>query len=212
MAEEQAVVAEVDTENTGVPEANQTLTEEATQTETKQTEEAKPSEGSKSQERGLLSETELKQEGAPESYEDFKLGEGVEISAEDQEVLKTLAKEQGLSQAEAEKAVGYSRAIVEQIAKEEAEALEKFRAENKKAWESMPDHPQRTLFADKAVRALGKDVEQYLIDNGHLYDAKILTVLSELGKYMSEPTHIAGTETAPAGPSRIYSNSPELYS
>lgn len=211
MAEEQAV-AEVDTENTGAPEANQTLTEEAPQTETTPTEEAKPSEESKSPDRGLLSETEEKQESVPESYEDFKLGEGVELSAEDQEALKSLAKEQGLSQVEAEKAVGYSRAIVEQIAKEEAAAMEQFKEENKKAWESQPDHAQRTLFADKAVKALGKDVEQYLVDNGHLYDAKILTVLSELGKYMSEPSHIAGTETAPAGPSRIYSNSPELYS
>lgn len=161
--------------------------------------------------RGLLKGSE--EDGVPESYEDFDLGDGV--TEDDQNALKELAKEHKLSQEEAQKAAAYSRSVVEQISKSieesEAQAVEEFRAENKKVWESQPDHAQKTLLADKAVRHLGNDVENYLAESGHLYDAKMLGILAEFGKLISEPSHVTGTDTAPQGSGRIYSNSPELY-
>jgi len=214
MAEEQAEV-QGDTSTAG--DVNEATQAEATQTDVaekqapvaeKSEEQAPASEAT--EDKGLLGET--KPESAPETYSDFTLGESAEVSAEDQEALKSLAKEHSLTQEQAEKAVGFSRSIVEQIAKEEQAAVEQFRADNKKAWESQPDHAERTLFAQKAVKNLGKDMEDYLTSSSQLHDAKILTILSELGKHMSEPSHVAGTETAPAGPSRIYDKSPDMYS
>lgn len=212
MAEEQAVNTG-DTSQAG--DVSEAITEEATQEEATTTEATEQPKAEatevKAEDKGLLGETEDKQESAPESYADFTLGE-TEISAEDQEALKSLAKEHSLTQEQAEKAVGFSRSIVEQIAKDEQAALEQFREENKKVWESHPKHAERTLLANKAVQTLGEDMKEYLTSNGHIHDANILSILSELGRHMSEPSHVAGTETAPAGPGRIYSNSPDMYS
>jgi hypothetical protein len=202
--------------------ATQPLTEEATQNTQATTEdanatntEAKATEEGKGVDRGLLGETE-KQEGAPEAYEDFAFPEGVEVSAEDQAALKQLAKDKGLTQHEAQKAAEYSRDVVKQLAEEqqaaEKEAMDKFRAENKATWESQPNHAERTLMASKAIKALGNDTESYFAEAGYLHDAKVLHVLAEMGKLMSEPTHVAGTETAPSGSGRIYNNTPEMYS
>lgn len=191
--------------------STQTPQEGATQTEAVETKaEETPAVETTTEDKGLLSGAEDMQESAPESYEDFTLGDGVEAS--DQEALKTLAKKQNLTQADAQKAATFSKSIVEQIAQEEETAMEKFRADNKAEWEGKADHAQNTLLASKAVKQLGPEMEKYLADSGHLNDAKVLGILSQLGKFMSEPTHVAGTETAPGGAGRIYNQSPELYS
>lgn len=197
-------------DNTSTPSTEETQTQEPTAEAT--TQEEKPAEETKPEaDRGLLKGA--KEEDVPESYEDFDLGE--DVSGEDQNALKELAKEHKLSQEEAQKATAYSRDVVKKITdslqEQEEKAVEAFREENKKLWESQPDHAQKTLLADKAVKHLGADVEQYLADSGHLYDARILGILSEVGKLISEPSHVAGTDTAPQGQTRIYNNSPELY-
>jgi len=206
--------------------------QEPTATDTQpSTEEAKPQDGTQAEpkadatnteaepkadaeastDRGLLKGAE--QGEVPDEYTDFDLGE--DVTAEDQAALKELAKTHELSQAEAEKAAKYSRSIVEKISEDlkasEEKAVEEFRAKNKEMWEAQPDHAEKTLMADKAVKHLGAEVEKHLADAGYLHDARILGVLAEVGRLISEPTHVAGVETAGQGSSRIYSNSPDLY-
>jgi len=213
MADEQTNV-QVDTEQAVETEAvnNPSTSPVQEEAQTQQPNAEASKDAKQEADRGLLKGAE--EESVPESYDDFDLGEGV--TEEEQAALKELAKKHGLPQDVAQKAAVFSRDVVQQITdsikEQEAKAIEEFRAENKKLWESQPDHAQKTLYADKAVKHLGKDVADYLANSGHLYDARIISILAELGRLASEPTHVTGTDSAPSGSSRIYNNSPEMYS
>jgi len=174
------------------------------------TEDTKAPEGEDtSTDRGLLGEADNSTEGAPESYEDFTFPEGVEVGEDDQNALKEMAKEHGLTQNEAEKAVVLSRDVVSQIAKDEQAQFEQWKGENKTEWESQADHANKTLLASKAVKKLGLD--EYMSERGHVYDSKLMGAFAELGRLYSEATHVSGTETAPQSAGRIYDKSPDLY-
>lgn len=196
------------------PETTQEASEgtEATTEQAKpEAEEAKAEDSSAEKpDRGLLGETD--DSGVPETYEDFKFPEGIDVGEDDQEQLKQMAKENKLSQEEAQKAVQFSRNVIEQIAKDEQKAVEEFKAANEKEWKSQPEYERMTLLAEKGVKTLGKELETYLGENGYLHDAKVLSILAKLGDLSSEATHVAGTDSPPQGAGKFYNQSPELYS
>ena len=150
---------------------------------------------------GLLAGNKEEAATAPESYEAFKVDEALGFGDEEQEWLQSQAKESGLPQEQAQKAVDMFvnglkeyKSVTEEAQKE---AFEKFRDENKAEWEKHPEHAELTLRAEKAVSKLG--IKDYLVETGYVHDAKLLGVLAELGRFYSESTADSGGEVGGNG-------------
>jgi hypothetical protein len=138
---------------------------------------------------------------APESYESFKVDEALGFGDSEQEWFKAAAKDSGLPQEQAQKAVDmFVKGIGEYKTQQEGvqkEAFEKFRDDNKATWEQNPEHATLTLQAQKAVDKLG--IGDYLKETGYVHDAKLLGAFAELGRFMGESTAVSGGEVNGSG-------------
>ena len=157
----------------------------------------------------LLGDVEQKDESAPEEYEPFTLADGTEMDKSDVEVLSAIAKEHGLTQEVAQKAALVANDLVGRMVKEQEEHVAKVVADNEAAWKKQDVSGEKTLLARKAIESLGSEVHGHLKANNYLQDAKIMSILSDYGRMISEGKSISGKPATQQ--SALYPNTPELY-
>lgn len=178
----------------------QDQTTESTDTASNGAVEANVSESSTDKDAGLLGNTEAEQEpSVPDKYE-FSLPDGVELNDDELGWLSETAKKHELTQAEADKAVAFAMDAVKDvyadIEKQQAEAFEKFKADNRAEWEKATDHAEKQLKAEAALKK--RELYDYFIDRGYAHDAKLLAAFADLGRYDTESTSLRGGESGNA--------------
>lgn len=173
-----------------------------------QTEEKPKEEASKSDLLGDIKQPDGNEQ-APEQYEPFTLADGKEMDAEDAKLIGEIAKAHNLSQESAQKAALVANDMVNKMVAEQEALTEKVVAENEAAWKAQDTTGELTLLAQKAVQQLGPEVHQHLKDNGYLQDHRIMSILANYGKAISEGKSISGKPvTMQAHP---YPNTPDLH-
>jgi hypothetical protein len=93
-------------------------------------------------------------EGAPESYEDFTLPEGVTAKEEDLAAFKDLAKDLNLSQSQAQKLIDLEAKRVSEMQKAQRESIAKHLADVKEEWVSDVKKAWGDEFDTKAADAV----------------------------------------------------------
>lgn len=177
---------------------------EDTQTESKPEEKAEESGKS-----DLLGDIEQQDKVAPESYEPFTTADGKEMDEQDMEILSELAKAHNLSQEDAQKAALVANDLMSKLAASQEEAMAKVIAENTAEWKRQDPTGEKTLLARKAVERRGPEFHQHLKDNGYLNDWRIMSLLADEGRNISEGKSISGKPAMQQ--SLLYPNTPELY-
>jgi len=151
----------------------------------------------KKEEGGLLSKVEEKKEEAPEKYDEFK-GDFLDESANTD--LASLAKEQQLTQTQANTlADGYSAAM-----KSLADANQKSVEENHKAFSDDQQGKENVLLAQKSLDHLG--ITEHFKANGYDNDYTLIKALAEHGRMLSEDKVVTGATSSPAAPQSPYSS------
>lgn len=176
------------TQQGDVPQAG-TTGDQPAQGETKQDEAAKP-------------------QGAPESYADFTLPEGVELDAAALDEIKAVAKELNLPQEQAQK-------LVDLRAKDQKAGAERF--ENaRKEWadQTMADPEiggdkwnESKAAASRALQAFGsKELTELLNSSGLGNHPVVVKTFVRIGKAVSEDGKVVtgGTATGPTDPAKTF--------
>jgi hypothetical protein len=195
-------VKEVDTESTLLKVEDSTPSE-ATQTEVKPDEQA-----SKSDLLGDIKQPDGN-ESAPEKYEPFTLADGKEMDASDVEMISEVAKTHNLTQEDAQKAALVANDLFQKMVDENEASQAKVAEENAATWKAQDTTGELTLLAQKAVTKLGPEMEKHLRDNNYLNDARIMSLLADYGKEISEGKSISGKPATTQ--SLLYPNTPSLY-
>jgi len=168
---------------------------------------------SKDDDMGLLSDVKP-EDSAPEKYEPFKDIDGKEVDAAEQELFSSIAKEEGLSQADAVKSAAFTGKIIDKLAEQietrQQEAETQRRAEFAEAWKASDADGQKTVQADEAFKRLPAEHQEALKESGMLHNNVIVSLLAENGRLSREGRSISGK---PAASQQVmYANTPELYS
>lgn len=134
------------------------------------------------------------QDGAPESYEDFTLPEGVQVIPEVMDSFKEMAKEDGLSQEQAQRYIDLqTKTVLDQI--EAADKLTEGWIEETK---NDPDIGGDKLDANmayvaKAREAFGTPELNNLLNDTRLGNkVEVVKFFAKVGKAMSEDTFVKG--------------------
>lgn len=173
---------------------------------------AKP-EGDKPE--GEKAEGDKKPEGAPEEYEDFAVAEGVALDAEAITEFKGLAKELGLSQADAQKVVDLGPKMLEKWQAKHAEAItttvakwaEDARADKEIGGDKLNEN---LAVAKKALDAFGTpELKTLLNESGLGNHPELIRLLHKAGKAISEDGYVGGKRDGAGngGAKSFYSNS-----
>lgn len=211
MAEEATITDNTGGEAPAEAQSTETQATEPTATETTEAqapataEEPKATEApaSEAPDEGLLSKAEVIE--APVEYADFDLSEQW---GETQADLKAIAKDMKLDQATAETGAKFAAAAMEKLVAEHKEQTDKWIADNKAEWEQDSTHTEKTLLAEKALAK--SEHRDYFIERGYQHDAKLLSMMADLGRLQSEGKALTGGDAATGDASNPYNNSPEL--
>lgn len=146
-------------------------------------------------------------EGAPETYEDFTMPEGIEIDKEMLDGFTPIAKELGLSQQNAQKLVSLYgdriAAIAQRAQTEQAEAMAAERAAWVEQLKADPDiggakFNQSVGLAIKALdRFAGNEFRQLLDETGLSSHPAMVRAFYKIGKAMAEDEIQSGQGKAP---------------
>ena len=150
--------------------------------------------------------------GAPEEYGDFAVPEGVKMEGQDLTEFKSFAKEQDLTQEQAQKVLDYAgpkiKAMIEQPYKTWNETQTKWQAEVKADPEIGGTNFERSVKEAGSVFVPGeanpfvkseadaKALRDALNTTGAGNNPAIVKLFVKMGKLLSEPGHLAGK---PAG-------------
>jgi len=190
-----------------------TATEQQTQ-QTDATNEAKPADGDKPAE-GEKPEDD-KPQGAPEEYAEFTLPDGVEFDAELGGDLKTFAKEQNLSQEQAQKLADLGAKQLQKFQAAQADAV----AQAREAWQSEAradkeyggdKFDESLASAKKAVDAFATpELKTLLNQTGLGNHPELIRFMVRAGKAISEDRFDGGrgvtTSTTQSTAQRLYGN------
>ena len=149
-----------------------------------------------------------------DNYEPFKGMDGEEASEEEQAMLSELAKEAGLSQVEASKAVDFASRLIDKMAEQmNKQAQEEQAAERAKfaeAWKASDKDGVKTIQANEAFKKLPQEHQDALKQSGLLHNNIVVSLLAENGRLTREGRSISGKPAQQQ--SVMYNNTPELYS
>lgn len=145
-------------------------------------------------------------EGAPESYAEFKLPEGMTLEADVLTEFTALAKEGNLSQEKAQKFVEYGAKLVQRTQQAYLEQGKKVVGE----WEAQVKADaevggsklaESRVYANAAIKAFGTpDLKQVLGDHGIVAHPEVFKFLVKVGKLASEDRSLPGAGQKGAGP------------
>lgn len=152
-----------------------------------------------SQEKPGESKEQKQQSGAPETYADFKLPEGVEISPAAADEFKTVAKEIGLSQEAAQKLVDLQAKFVKSAADaslaQYQQTVESWKSETIKTLG--PGYQKELGFAAKMIDRFGSpELRQLFNDTGFGNHPLVAAMLIKAGKAISEDSFVDGGKQA----------------
>jgi len=149
-------------------------------------------------------------EGAPDTYEDFKLPEGMEVDDELVKDFKEIAKEGKLSQATAQKVVDLQTKTMTRAGEELTERWEKTQKEWREETENDGEYGGKDLdksvaFAKTAITSFGNDKFAELMEStGMGNHPEMLRFLWNVGKATGEDGILKGG-VAPEGPKDLAS-------
>lgn len=149
-------------------------------------------------------------ETVPENYTDFTLPEGVQLGEETVGEFKTMAKEFGLTQTQAQKLVDlqvkHSEATTQRILTDYNKKVDEWKKEASKTF-----GPQMNDHLSKAAKALdrlegGSEIRKILNDTGFGNHPSFIKFLSSIGARLSEDTMTGGgqTRTTPKSTAEIF--------
>lgn len=211
MAEEATITDNTGSEAPAETQSTEPQVTEPTSTETPAAQEQASAEAPKTTEAPA---TEAPDEGllskagdieAPAEYTDFDLSEQW---GETQADLKAIAKDMKLDQATAETGAKFAAAAMEKLVAEHQESTNKWIADNKAEWEQDSNHAEKTLLAEKALAK--SQHRDHFIERGYQHDAKLLGMMADLGRLLSEGKALSGGDAATGDAANPYVNSPEL--
>ncbi|OZI23745.1 hypothetical protein CAL26_09960 [Bordetella genomosp. 9] len=144
--------------------------------------------------------------GAPETYADFELPEGISLDAEDSDAIKAYAKEHNLSQEAAQKLV--SDLGVKQAQKFESKMREAMEARNAE-WTDA-SKADKEFGGDKLAENLAvaktfldahgtPELKKFLVETGLGNHPEMIRLMYRAGKAISEDTAVQGGQPATAG-------------
>jgi len=147
-------------------------------------------------------------EGAPESYADFTMPEGVEVDAAAMELFQPLAKELGLSQDQAQKLIDIQANMMAEAGKAMQADLEAkvdswvTAAENdREIGGTSTDFDAKIATANKAVQQFGTKGLLELFDaTGVGNHPEVIRVFYRIGKLMENDKVMLGSATVPSQP------------
>jgi hypothetical protein len=153
--------------------------------------------------------------GAPEAYEDFDFGEGVEVDAAVASEFKDLAKELNLPQAEAQRVAALGAKMAQswaaQVNERHAATVAEWGAETQADKEIGGDKlPQNLAAAKKAIDTFGTPELRQLLDmTGMGNHPEVVRVFAKAGLAISEDTFVGSkAQSAPADRAKaMYPNS-----
>ena len=203
---------EAETQVNTETQATESVNDDKQPVETKEPEGDKGLLETKPSDDGLLGEQKKAPEGAPEEYSEFTTPEdSIKWTDEDLGEFKSIARAEGMSQAEAQKGLNVVSKVINKLVAEQQAADEKFRTEQAERWKAQPDSDKRTVLAQEALDKRPVLKEQAL-KMGYLHDAAFVGLLAELGAMESEGTALrAGNGETTTLKQKLYPNSPELY-
>lgn len=154
---------------------------------------------------------EAKPEGAPESYADFTLPEGVELESETLDGVKALAKELNLPQDKAQKVADLTAAAWQRKQEAFTKAKEQWANDTKADKEIGGQALGENLgVAKKALDAFGSDELKAVLNGSGLGNhPAVIKAFVKIGKAISEDKFVTGKapDNAPADPAkRMYPN------
>lgn len=164
---------------------------------------AKPAEGAKAPEvdKGAA---EAKPDGPPEKYE-FKFAEGVEVAPQHVESFSTLAKELGLSQANAQKLIDYQATLQQAVSEQESAKYEATVKDWRAKCEADPEIGGPKAAENRAIMTAGfrkvatPELTEFLTKTTRLGDhPEICRLFHRIGKAISEDTHITAGASTPS--------------
>lgn len=145
----------------------------------------------------------------PEAYEEFKLPENVQWDATTGEEFKSIAKEMGLSQENAQKLVDLGAKMVSG----QEESMGKMIADQSTAWqkESLQQFKQADIdIANKAIMQFADtDTIELLQTTGLGNNPLIVGLFNKIGQAMQEGNMPLGANQQT--PTRLYPNSGDMY-
>lgn len=162
-------------------------------------------------------EDEGKPQGAPESYEDFKIPEGVQVDAEVVDGIKDVAKKLNLTQEQAQELADFAATRSQTLAKAQADAIAQARTEwgesAKTDKEFGGDKLAENLgVAKKALDAFGTPELRDLLDKSGLGNhPEIIRAFYRAGKSISEDRFVpsGASVTGVKDPAKsLYPNQP----
>jgi len=141
--------------------------------------------------------------GAPEAYEDFKLPEGVELAPETATELKSLAKELGLTQEQAQKLADLGGKQAQALAGQHQQMLEQLGKDWETAARADKDIggdklPESLATAKRALTQFGSPALTQLLEESRLGShPEVIRMLAKIGKAVGEDKVITGSEAKP---------------
>jgi len=154
---------------------------------------------------GLLGKTEQAEVKAPEEYSEFKAPEGIAATWDESTIqeFSGIAKEENLTQDEAQKGFNVVSKVLDKLVKENQEAEAKFAEEQAKIWTESPDSDKKTVLAKEALERR-PELQKAAAERGYLNDANFVGLLAELGRLESEGKSLTGGGEPSAKPSHPY--------
>ena len=148
---------------------------------------------------------ESKDEGAPETYSDFTLSEGIEADEATMDEFKTLAKEEDLSQTQAQKLVDLQNKAMIRV----GDTLKQRWTDTQKEWRESTENDkafggdkldESLVFAKSAMKKFGNDAFSEMLEStGMGNHPEVVRFLYKVGKSMSEDDIMAGRAAASGG-------------
>jgi len=130
------------------------------------------------------------EQGAPETYEDFTLPEGMELDPESSEQFKATAKEMNLTQEQAQKLVDLQGQVMAKQQEQLAQTVEQWKEDVKNDPEiGGPNMEKSVQEAQKALAAYGTDgLKDMLNQSGLGNHPEVVKFFAKVGRTLKEDT------------------------
>lgn len=145
---------------------------------------------------------ESKDEGAPETYSDFTLSEGIEADEATMDEFKVLAKEENWSQEKAQKLVDLQNKAMIRA----GDTLKQSWKDTQKEWRDSTENDkvfggdkldESLVFAKSAIKKFGNDAFSEMLEStGMGNHPEVVRFLYKIGKSISEDDIMAGRAAA----------------
>lgn len=159
---------------------------------------------------------ESKDEGAPETYSDFTLSEGIEADEATMDEFKTLAKEENWSQEKAQKLVDLQNKAMIRV----GDTLKQRWADTQKEWRESTENDkafggekldESLVFAKSAMKKFGNDAFSEMLEStGMGNHPEVVRFLYKIGKSISEDDIMAGRAAASKGKDPAHALFPDM--